>query len=340
MVMFLAIFPSLVLAAESPAPSAHRAEWLQKACWGVFTHYMADTVIKDEPITVETWNRVVDSFDVNRMAEDLATTGAGYYVITLGQNSGYYCSPNPVYDQLTGIVPSKCSRRDLVADLYEPLRAKGIRLMVYLPSGAPDRDPDAMKALKWQPGKYPIWSYRDTIPDSGLRLTDFQRKWESVIRAWASRWGSQVAGWWFDGCYYPHEMYYHAEPPNFQSFAEAARAGNPDAIVAFNPGVFDPIITLTPHEDYTAGEINDAEKVECPGPRIGNAQTHMLTHLGTYWCQNPPRYSDEVAIAITKKFVAKGGAVTWDVPIDATGKIPEPFLAQLRAIGKALSEER
>ena len=48
--------------------------------------------------------------------------------------SGYYLTPNAAYDRLVGTTPSKCSRRDLVADLYEPLHRRGIKLMVYLPS--------------------------------------------------------------------------------------------------------------------------------------------------------------------------------------------------------------
>ena len=74
------------------------------------------------------------------IARQVQSVGAGYYQISLGQNSGYYLSPNAAYDRLTGIQPSKCSRRDLVADLYEALHKRGIRLMVYLPSGAPAQD--------------------------------------------------------------------------------------------------------------------------------------------------------------------------------------------------------
>ncbi len=57
-------------------------------------------------------------------------------------------------------------------------------------------------------------------------------------------------------------MYRTEEPPNFVSFAAAARAGNPDSIIAFNPGVVPRILSVTPHEDYTAGEINDPNRVE------------------------------------------------------------------------------
>lgn len=314
------------LSAVGGEETGHRADWLHGAQWGVFTHYMADTVLEAEEISVETWNAAVDSFDVGSLAEFLEEAGAGYYIITLGQNSGYYCSPNAAYDKHTGIEPSKCSRRDLVADLYEALHPKGIRLMVYLPSGAPDRDGEAVKALGWQRGA--------EGPDP--RLAGFQRKWEAVIREWSLRWGGKVAGWWFDGCYYADLMYNHDDAPNFASFAAAARAGNGDSIVAFNPGVKQPIITLTPEEDYTAGEINDVFGVKCGGRFLGRAQYHMLSFLGQRWAAGPPRFTAAQAVEATRAVVGKGGAVSWDVPIKADGSIPEPFAKQLLAIGKGL----
>lgn len=325
-------------AQETESMKAHRTDWFQKARWGVFTHYMADTVLKDA--TVESWNAAVDRFDVNALADTLASVGAGYYVITLGQNSGFYCSPNAAYDRITGILPSKCAKRDLIADLYAALHPKGIRLMVYLPSGAPDRDPEAMKALEWKPGKHPRWDTSPVKPgDADPRLESFQRKWESVIREWSERWGEKVAGWWFDGCYYPDAMYRHPDPPNFDSFAAAARAGNPGGIVAFNPGVVNPIITLTPAEDYTAGEIDQPQDVACPGPRIGQAQYHMLSYIGKWWAGSPPRFTPEQVAAMTRKIVEKGGVVTWDVPIGADGALAPEFMDHLRAAGQACKIE-
>ena len=50
-------------------------------------------------------------------AGQLASAGARYYQISIGQNSGYYLSPNAAYDRLTGHLAGKCSRRDLIADL-------------------------------------------------------------------------------------------------------------------------------------------------------------------------------------------------------------------------------
>jgi len=322
-------------AQEGTAVKNQRTDWFQKARWGVFTHYMADTVSR-EP-AVESWNAAVDSFDVKALADTLASIGAGYYVITLGQNSGFYCSPNAAYDRIVGISPSKCSKRDLITDLYGALNPKGIRLMVYLPSGAPDRDPVAMKALEWKAGKHPRWDKSPVKPgDEDPRLESFQLKWESVIREWSERWGEKVCGWWFDGCYYPDAMYRHPDAPNFDSFAAAARAGNPGSIVAFNPGVVNPIITLTPAEDYTAGEIDKPENVVCSGSRIEQAQYHMLSYIGKWWAGAPPRYTPEQVVTFTKNIVDKGGVVTWDVPIQANGAIAPAFVEHLRAVGKAI----
>ena len=142
----LLLLASAAIARGEGNPSGNRrTDWFKHAKWGVFMHYMADTVLKGDELTVENWNKAVNAFDVNGLAEQLASAGAGYFVLTLGQNSGFYCSPNAAYDRLTGITPSKCAKRDLVPELSDALRARHIRLMVYLPAGAPDRDKEAMR---------------------------------------------------------------------------------------------------------------------------------------------------------------------------------------------------
>ena len=83
--------------------------------------------------------------------------------------------------------------------------------------------------------------------------------WEKVIREYSLRWGTNIAGWWFDGCYEPNQLYNFPDAPNFQSFAAAARAGNPNALIAFNRGVIDRVLSITPFEDYCAGEINEVQ---------------------------------------------------------------------------------
>jgi hypothetical protein len=291
----------------------------------VFTHYLAEIAISDEERrTVGEWNRVVEAVDVEALAAQAAQVGAGYYFMTMGQNSGYFLAPNPVYDEFVGRVPSRCAERDLIADLAAALRRRGIPLLVYLPSGAPDRDEVAGAALEWQAGDWNRKWDRDCCP----RLESFQRKWEAVIAEWSRRWGEQVRGWWFDGCYYTVAMYDYPEAPNWESFAGAARAGNPEAILAFNPGVYADLPGLTPHQDYTAGEIND-EFPPCAGRWLRGLQWHVLTYLGPTWGQSPPRLSPAQVADYTAQALAHGGTVTWDLPPLPSGRLPEEFLACL-----------
>ena len=328
-----------------PTEAAERSDWFHEARWGVMTHYLGapPSSAGGAELTAAMWNRQVDAFDVEGLADQIASTGAKYLLFTIGQNSGHYGAPNATYDKLVGITPSKCSRRDLVADLARELKERGIRLLVYLPAGAPAADPEARKKLGWRWGRPGRWQ----LPGEpvGGRLVEFQRKWEAVIREWSLRWKDDVSGWWIDGCYFADEMYRFDDEPNFASFAAALRAGNPQAIVAFNPGVRVPVIVHTQHEDYTAGEVNLDRLPEavatCPGRWLkrdgARVQYHILSFLGESWCRGErPEWPDEKIIALTRQVVEKGGVVTYDVPIQEGGLIPRPFVEQLRAIGKEI----
>lgn len=223
-----------------------------------------------------------------------------------------------------GIKPSKCSKRDLVLDLANALERRHIPLMVYLPAGAPDRDEVAVKKLEWQSGQ----RYRNAA---------FQGMWEKVIAEWSERWGMRIRGWWFDGCYWPNIMYRSAEPPNFKSFADAARKGNPQSAVAFNPGVFVPIMSMNEQEDYTAGETDEPWRVVCRKQFVDGRQFHMLSYLSRSWSGGEPRFADAQVVQWSTEIVKHGGAVTWDVPTSRTGQIPESFVRQLKTIGDAMS---
>ena len=329
---FVSFFVVVFFALSGFAGNAQdRAAWMKEARWGVMNHYLADWIARHEKMTMNTgvWNTLIDSFDVEGLANQIKSVGAGYYLITIGQNSGYYLSPNATYDSYVGIQPSKCSRRDLVADLYEALNKRGIKLMVYLPSGAPNGDRVAREALQWQNGP--------------CRNREFQLKWEQVIREWSLRWGKKVAGWWFDGCYWPNSMYRFTESPNFASFAAATRAGNPASAVAFNPGVVPRLISLTPYEDYIAGEISDMDRLEirrAVDGRIDGKQVHVLSYLGQKWGTGFPRFSEEQVVEWSRRIGKTGGVITWDVPIQPNGLISQPFIDQLTAVGKTLGRRR
>lgn len=312
--------------------------WLRQAGFGVMTHYLAGLPGSGDDayaIPAEEWYEQVAAVDADALAQQVASTGAGYLLFAVGQNSGHYCSPNETYDKLTGLTPSKLSPRDLIAELAAAAARAGIRLMVYTTSGAPN-EPLASAALGC-----------DNHPkEPGLRQAEFQFKWAEIHREWSLRWGRRVHGWWVDGCYRAQDMYDFPDEPNWGTLCGALKAGNPDSLVAFNPGVKVPVMTQG-EEDYTAGELAGALHVggyvkggfAGPPSQVGGAQYHVLTFLGEFWrVGDGPRFPDDLAVGYTRYVIEHGGVVTWDVPIDPLGRIPEPFIAQLTKIGQALGK--
>jgi len=320
-------------------------DWLRDAKWGTMTHFLSDPPgwTTDPNLTGDEWNRRVDAVDVDRLAAQVAETGAGYHVFTVGQNTGYYCAPNETYDAIVG-KPSKLSRRDLVGELAVALARRGVRTIAYSPACAPIADRKAVEALKFTPSwdmtnnGLPPGTYL-TAPEVDDRLSEALRNWEAVVRDWSIRWGSSIAGWWIDGCYYADRLYRHADAPNFRSFAEALKSGNPDSIVAFNPGVKMPVVSLTEYEDYTAGELNDlwiGNKWQPLQRFIDGAQLHVMTYLGDTWCEGAARIGVDIAAGFTNHIIKHEGVVTWDTPVQPDGLIPDSFRDTLNGIGKAV----
>ncbi|MEK6793214.1 MAG: hypothetical protein AABZ39_00435 [Spirochaetota bacterium] len=330
----------------------HRADWFRDAKWGVFFHYLASPASSTNApeMTADAWDRRIDGFDVDALADQLAEIKAGYFFITLGQNSGYYLSPNNTYDRIVDRKPSRLSRRDLVGDIAAALTKKNIRTMVYFTALGPAMDVAALEKLKCTPPWKPVCalaSSKYTVqPGVDDRLTEFQHNWEAIIREWSMRWGGNVHGWWIDGGYYADTLYRSPAAPNFESFADAMRAGNKGSIVAFNPGVKIPVIKHAANEDYTAGEAANGLPVSVNtgtpsswGPTLSRfvdgAQYHLLTFLGEYWGRGDVRFSDDMLIAYTKYVNSFDGVITWDVPPLLDGRIPDAFMRSLNALRKA-----
>jgi len=112
--------------------------------------------------------------------------------------------------------------------------------------------------------------------------------------------------------------------------------------VAFNPGVREAFIDNVAYEDYTAGEVADFLPVATVpswhvrlGRTVQGAQFHVLSFIGPYWRQGPPRFPDELIIGYTKHVNSYEGVITWDVPHTPEGHIPEEFMRQLGVLRDA-----
>ena len=83
-------------------------------------HFLTDLTCREDESPAN-WNARVNAFDTVKLARQLHELQAGWLMLTIGQNSGYYCSPNRTLDELTGRTEeSHCSRRDLWRNIGFP----------------------------------------------------------------------------------------------------------------------------------------------------------------------------------------------------------------------------
>lgn len=187
--------------------------------------------------------------------------------------------------------------------------------------------------------------------------SEFQRRYTSFIREYAARYGKNLDGWWFDGCYtwdvFPNSTY------NWPLWFEAARAGNSEAAVAFNDGSFCIGITkpVTPLQDYLSGEVDlltdgkirlgrqDGAPLYLPKSRFAEGTTcqwHALVPIDCEWMHGgpgpmpPPKYADAELVRFARGCKAVDGAVTFNLGVYQEGKMAPASVAQLGRLAAAL----
>jgi hypothetical protein len=306
-------------AAPSGSGGNPNTDWLKHARYGVLMHFLPS----DAKSLL-----LVDQFDVDVLAGQLESMGAKYLVFTLGQYSGYYNAPNAALDKRVGYAPGeRCSKRDLPSDLHRVLGAKGIKLMLYLPCQVGNGDARAQAAFSLPPG-------RKEQPLNHAAAD----KWAEVIKEWSDRYGDRVAGWWFDGGY-PQLGF---DDTMAWAYSDAAKHGNPKAIVTFNatigPG------RATEAEDFTAGETEDPFSLLPASRWLEDSQWHVLTYVGKRWAARDTRFASERWADWAVKVAAKDGVMTldmgpnYDPSAGPVGSLATEQIAQVKAIKAALEQ--
>lgn len=297
-------------------------DWFHDAKYGLFAHYLYTS--KDD----------FASFNVPAFAAAVNETGAKYFFLTLGQNTGYFCSPNAVYENFIGVpAGTYCSSRDIPMEAADALAEYGIKLMLYLPSQGPSAAGDDIPRSLGAAERYDEtnWYINKTCAN----------RWAEVIREWAVRYGNKVAGWWFDGFY--EVTGYRGEMADYAGglYKAACRAGNAKSIIAFNQGVMNGNIQPAAAGcDYTAGEEDNFEFYPtsrfCYGRFDTGAQWHILSYLGSWWGSSDLKYESGYMPAYVSKASNAGGVVSMDIHINADGSFPKVQTDELLLVRKAV----
>lgn len=300
-------------ARQQRAPTA----WFRAAKYGLMVHWGAASQPRSGP--QEPFCEAVRDFDVQRFAGMVQETGAAYLIFTL--THGIHAFPLPL-KSVDAVLPGRTCSRDLPGDLANVLTKRGIKLIVYYDDGVGD----------------PKWSKA-----SGFLREDksiFFEHEAAILREVGLRYGSKLAGWWFDNRY-PLQ--------HFEELDKAAKAGNPGRIVAFNSWIMP---KSTNFQDYWAGEVGGSllplpEKgfFNDHGPQSG-LQPHVLIFLDDPWMHarpntpiHSPLYSDQALATYVTDCNQKGAPVTMNIGVYQDGAPSPATLDQLKYVRAAIRAE-
>jgi hypothetical protein len=307
-------------------------------------------------------NKAVDQFNLDGFMADFDRTGADWLIFTIGQNTGYYASPNSIIDMLCG--PGHTSKRDLVLEIAKAVKMRGKHFIAYLPCEVRENAP-IREGMGW-------------TSELNTDQAKFQENYLKVIKEWAVRFGKNLDGWWFDGCYDTRPVFLN-KYVKWDDWYKAARAGNPDAVITFNDGSYldGRIMPIRPEHDYLSGELlviadgkirlgnKDNSKLYMPKAAYvegTNCLNHVLLPIDGYWGHEndrypewanfpykfekptsqekmpPPVFTDELLSRFMKDYTSMGAAVTLNVCIFQEGRLGEETIDQLNRLQKFLKQ--
>ena len=300
-----------------------KVDWFHKARYGLAFHFLADMGENRNAHewTSEEWNACVDAADVEKVAAQAEELGAGYVAITIGQNCQYYCAPNPLIEKYWQVEPGQYgSRRDLPMDLFEALKKRGIRMLLYMATDNQFMVP--------RPG---------ALEEGDARFD----RWIEVMQWYSDHYGQACSGWWIDG------LYGHLGPEGYtERVHDALRHGNPDGLLS--SGTHRLSDFLHGHSIQSAKQddwgIQQERMLPYYGrwdPLTGN-QWHVFLFVGSNWGYTDLGHSTESMVSYCEKVIEGGGVITFDVGARGIDEhwprmdIPEAQFEQLCTVRDAL----
>lgn len=197
---------------------------------GFMVHYTPESFPRSGPR--RPWAEAVRDFDVEAFADQMAQGGAGFVVFVTAHMQWTFPAPLRTVDAQ---MPGRTTERDLIEDLAQALRKRGIRLMLYL---------------------NPAWdeAFRTHTGGGDRAPTRLLEAWNATVTEIGERYGERVFGYWFD-----KGPWFYEVAPSWVVLHRAARAGNPDRFTAWNRSR---LPMLTDFQDFDSCE-------KCDDPSAG-----------------------------------------------------------------------
>jgi hypothetical protein len=221
----------------------------------------------------------------------------------------------------------------LIGDMADALDHYHIQLELYFHPGHDDS---------------PWW--QRTHFDDEDKSAYFQQ-WRAIISSIGNRYGKKLAGWWFDDAaftYYPFN-------PDWEQMSAAARAGNPDRVVAYNSWILPRLNDFydvytgengswdTKFEDLTFLPVGGTGRYS-GGPQAG-LQAEITVIVNDSWGHfkrdqpiSSPRLSEDEFVSKLKDAISRKAVPLLDVEVYQDGTISPQTLQWFQAARKVIRD--
>ncbi|MGJ8634333.1 MAG: alpha-L-fucosidase [Luteolibacter sp.] len=292
------------------------SSWMVDGKYGIFVHWSARSrSFQGDKQRADWFQESVRLFDVDVFADAVERTGAAWITFTTTHQGFYWPGPNAAIDK---VAPGRTSERDLLGEIIDALDKRGIRTLFYLHTGYNGYDPE-------------VW--REALGANELDTSRFSDNIEAILRECSLRYGDKLMGFgYMDGALawdYPLN-------PDWEGWARAIKAGNPDAVVGLstNRGPM-----VSPFSEL--GVTDSADQLDRYDTQLYGLGEQFGDVLPAWWClmdkngwypsepmngkvSDGPVHSTEEYVEFFKSMAEEGIPVTMNLimPADVTAEHP------------------
>ena len=320
--------------AEDAMSMRQSPDWFKDAGYGLMFQWTNRATPPNGDI--KPWNQKVEDFDLDSLVELVEQSGASFVVWSVTWGQQYISAPIQSLDR---ILPGRTTKRDLLGELADALKAKGVRLIFYYHYGYDcyhSKDPEWLKA-------------------SGGDLPDKTRLFQNIgdiMTEIGERYGDKLDGWFLDGGHRYYDAHFDGSPAvgpasaPFRELALAARKGNEKRVLSINSWI---LPRLTEYQDYFAGEgqtqhENLEQGVFQSGPQKGLMAFGCFTlesrwgHIDKNRPIAPPKYSADALVQKIKQARENRYPIAINLEMYEDGSVGPASSALLREVAGKLKE--
>ncbi|YCM42775.1 alpha-L-fucosidase [Verrucomicrobiaceae bacterium 227] len=309
-------------------------DWFKDAGYGLMFQWTNRATPPEGPI--KPWEEKVNDFDLDALIKLVDESGASYVLWSATWGNQSISAP---VKSLDALIAGRTTRRDLLGEIAERLHERGVKLIFYYHYGY-----ECYHSLdtEWLEAAGGFEADKSTLYTNVLK----------IISELGLRYGDQLDGWWFDGGARFLNCHFDGSPgadgilsAPFKEITMAARAGNPERLVAYNSWVKP---NVTAYQDYYGGEgatsFNPADLdngVFKKGRQKG-LQAHGCFPLERRWGHidlntpiSKPRYDVKQMTAFVRKAIANRYPLSINLEMYEDGSVsPESraLLKELKAV--------